>query len=308
MKFCFISPIGYKTPMLFDTLVPEFEKQGHTITPYIHDCEVVLVDLHSRIGDFDIDVTNYILSRRLPIVFFDFWDYGAMSKEVWIGDNNWEYLRNLEFKKQWARFVLWSLDLCKVMFFVRKMDETKKYNGNVHPIELCLYPDCDFPEVTKEELISRKNDVCFIGNTSPTRENTIRSLIQNGFVVDAELGKQKIPHDRWLARHRNAKFFLESCGGGYGSERPYQLITISPMLKTRNTQLINADFISKFDCLKIHENMNDTDIKNLKEYLRDGDMLHTIYKQGIMSMKRYFNFGYRANYILETLKSEKFIC
>lgn len=284
MKIYFISPIGMKTPMLFDTFIPTFESKGHTIVSDIKECSVVFIDLCSFLGKFETEEWSYTWKNKIPVVFFDATDYGAMSKEV--------------FKPS---FLEYFFSNCKIVYFMRKMDKTIKYPLWVFPYEIIQYPDHDFTPVSKEELFNRPYDICFIGNTSPTRENVCNGL-RCHFKCDFVLGQPRIEHEEWLNRHRNSKLFLVADGGGFNDERAYQLITISTLLKQDNNQLVLNDFEDVVDCIKVNEYPTRFDIEDLQLILSESHTLYSIYLNGIKKMKKYYNPEYRANYILNVLK------
>lgn len=299
MKIYFISPIGYVTPDLFSSFIPTFESKGHTIVNDVKDADVVFFDLHSRLGGYNWEVLNVVIEKEISVVFWDAWDYGGCQDETsqWFGFN---LVRGIE--GSWTNFFIYALEKCKVVYFMRKMDKTLDYPSWVYPYELCYYKDHDFEPVSKEELFNRPNDICFIGNTSPTRENVIKDL-KDHFKCDFSLGQERLPHEEWLNRHRQSKMFLEACGGGFGSERPYQLITIAPMLRVHSNHLIHEDFLDGEDCWEINEIPSEVNIESLK-FLLNSQVLYQIYLKGIERMKTYFNEEYRANYILSVLKQE----
>lgn len=298
MKIFFISPIGFKTPNLFDSFEKTFQDKGHSIVTDIKDADVIFFDMFSGLGTYDEYILDKALDKEVPIICFDATDFGAMSKEKWFLDDS--VYNDKSQDKKFVRAVIYNE--IAVVYFMRKMDKTKKYCPFVYPYELCYYKDHDFKPVSKEELFNRPNDICFIGNTSPTRENVINGL-KDYFKCDFSLGQERIPHEEWLNRHRQSKMFLEACGGGFGSERPYQLITIAPMLRVHSNHLIHEDFLDGEDCWEINEIPSEVNIESLK-FLLNSQVLYQIYLAGIERMKTYFNEEYRANYILSVLKQE----
>lgn len=291
MRIYFISPIGLKTPNLFDSFIPTFIQQGHSIVEDVKDSNCVFWDLFSWLGNFDIKYLCDVINNKIPVVFFDAVDYGAMSKEKW-----WYFNKA---KDAWHEII----NNCVTTCFMRKMDKTLDFPNWVQPYEVCYYKDHDFKPVSKEELFKRPFDICLIANTSPTRVNVVNGL-KDHFKCDFILGEERLSHEAWLNRHRLSKFFISADGGGFSDERAQQLFSISPMIKQINNQLVLNDFISGVDCIKIDEHPSREDILELSNILNNKDKLYSIYLKGIERMKTYFSEEFRANYILETLKKE----
>jgi hypothetical protein len=291
MIVMFVSPIGKKTPLLFDTFVDTFTKNGIFITDNINEADIVFYDHYSGLGEHDSNTIDCILERKMPVVIFDETDYGGMSK------NNWD-----------AGNVVFYENGNPIMYFMRKMSKEKSYPDWVKPYELIQYPSHDFPPTTKEELFSRDTDICWIGNTSPTRANLLTGLLKyKTFTIDCLFTKERIPHEEWLNRHRKAKLFISACGGGFSDERAYQLITIAPMLRNKSQQLKINDFEDMQDCIEINEIPTEQDVSKILSVLNDADLLYDIYMRGIERMRNFYNPIYRANYILETLKENNII-
>jgi hypothetical protein len=300
MRIKFISPIDVPpTPLLFDTMVETFIDNGHFIVDDIKEADCVMVDLHSGIGGYDKFELNIAVSNKMSFVFFDETDYGGCKDgtEEWFGFNRLDdngYCNNM--------FGLITLN-CPTVYFMRKVDKTKQFPSWVYPYELTQYPDHIFETVSEEELFNREYDIVWVGNESPTRRNTVDGLLKHGFnmkvVWTNETGK--IEHNEWLNLHRQGKMFLTSCGGGFGDERPYQLIYISSMLRTKNNQLIVHNFREGLDCLEVSEHPTYPEIKILKDVLNNKEILYEIYLNGITRMRKYFNPKFRAQYILDTL-------
>lgn len=300
MKIYFISPIGYITPDLYSSFVKTFEEQGHIIASDVKEADCVFFDIHTRHAPYDWDVLQIVLDKKIPVCVFDFWDYGAMAKDTWFGFN----LKNLQRNNDWSDFIMVAKERCKVIYFIRKMDKKLSFPQECYPIELIQYSDHVFQEVTKEELFRRPNDICFIGNISPTRLN-ITNALKDYFKCDFVLGQERIPHGQWLDRHRNSKLFLEACGGGFGSERPYQLIYLSTQLRIDNNQLIFNDWTDGINCIKVEE--HPTNVDYILEVLNDKDRLYEIYLNGISHMKKYFSAEARSLYVLQKMKENR-IC
>lgn len=286
LKAIYISPNGVTTPMLFDTFKETFEANGILETNDFNEADIAFIDLYSNVVPIDGIIIDILKLRGIPLVMFENTDFGAMSKEVF---NENDYL--------------WGNN--KTILFLRKYDKTKQYPSWVHPYELVLYDDCLFQTASLDELSKRPYDICWVGNMSPTRVNAMNGLLLSGkFNIDFHWTNvdKKLPHNEWLDKHRNAKLFLSACGGGFGDERPHQLMTISPMLRVSNNQLIVHNFRHGIDCIEISEHPTEQEINYLHQVLNDKFLLYDIYQNGMKRLKKYFNQNYRANYILEILK------
>lgn len=305
MNFFFISPIGVTTPSLYNTFEKPFSDNGHRIVNSVGEADVVFFDLHSRIHGYDLGLCSEVLRQRKPVVIFDATDYGAMSKEVWVGRDNWTGL--LQYNNQdWAKFLHGCVVLGLTMvYFMRKMNKTLQYPDFVHPLELIAYPDHEFEVTTKDELFERPYDICFIGNTSPTRANLVIGLLKyKTFTIDCEfISGERIPHNEWLNRHRQAKLFIECCGGGFGSERIFQLHYIAGQLRNKSNMLRLNDFTDEVNCLEVSEIPTDKEVEKLLLYLNNKDKLYDLYLNGISHIKQYFNAEQRAIYVLGVIKN-----
>lgn len=306
MRFYFISPIGATSPGLYETFNDTFVKEGHSIVSDIRVADIVFFDLHSGYLPYDLDLLRYVIDNGLPVVVFDAHDYHCNSTKHWYGGNDWSNLVPC-MDNMWARFLYEAKDKCKpLIYFMRKMQVDGNFGNNAYPYELCLYPDHDFAATTMEELSSRPNDICFIGCKSPHREKVINGLLSDGRLkVDYQFTEERIPHNEWLNRHRQAKFFLEADGGGLGSERPYQLIKIAPMLRQRNLQKIAHDWRDGKTCLKISTTdgtVLKADIDAIVNTIKDPEKLYEIYTEGIAHMGLYFTPEARSLYILNIIK------
>jgi hypothetical protein len=312
MKICCVSPVGYSSPGLFETFPAPFHSAGHEIIPEsrVEQADVVFFDLHSGFAPYDEETKRRILSNGKPVVIFDAFDFwGAPGRPpAWQTFNWWEGkdIQTL-WNQDWAIFVknAYAQNLVKV-HFVRKGQKSETYPRHVRPLNLCGYTDHNFPLTTKEELSSRYFDVCFIGASSPWRANFVCDLLADKRIkVDYFWPVHRIEHPEWLDRHRQAKMFIEADGGGFGSERPYQLMRIAPMLKQKNDQLIHEDWTHQVDCLEFGNTWGRLSMAALDELIctvNDPDKLYDIYLKGAQRLEQHHSHEARANYVLNTLK------
>ncbi len=296
MKIIFISPVGKTTPLLFDTFVKTFSDAGHTIVTDVNNADIAFFDYYSGLGAYNVSELNRATERRIKIVAFDETDYGGMSKENWfMNDKNTTSNHSQIFLKLAAYNDT-------LIYFMRKMDKTKSYPSYVFPYEKII--ECEFEPTTKEELSNREYDFFWIGNESPQRKATVEGLLRNGFkgYVHWTNERGKLPHKDWVNAHKKAKFFLESDGGGFGSERPHQLITVACLLKQENSQLLTHPFKQAVEYVGISENVTDLDASNLRLVLTDNNWLYSMYTKGIEHMKKYYTAEYRSKYLLDTIQ------
>lgn len=309
MKIKFISPIGLYTPDLFSSFIETFIQNGHTIVEDVTESDCCFFDLHTRTGKYNWTDLCYVIDKKLPVVVFDFWDYGGCEDEWsnWIGKDNWYEVRKYQPTHHWADFLYHVIENNnQLIFFVRKMEKNEDYKeAKVYPIELCMYKDCIFEPTSKIELFNRPYDIYFAGNISPARKKVYEALRYTDLKLDWHWTNEngKLPHDEWMSRARQSKMFLSADGGGLNDERAYQLIYCGVLLKQDNEQIVLHDFSGGVDCIKIPETPTEADIANIVMVLNDKDHLYSMYNKGIEKMRRYFNPNYRAQYILDTLKN-----
>ena len=296
-KFFTISPIGKQSPDLFQTMIPTFTEQGHSFVSSVEEADIVLIDLHTRVGEYDQSIISHALYEKKQIVSFDEWDHGGMSKDPYP-----YYTIQQKTFFDTARQIN-----TPVIQFVRKMDKTKKYLPNTFPYEKTIQNT--FPITTKEELCSRPYDFCFIGNTSPQRKSVVQGLLDGGLmgIVRWTNESGKISHEDWFNIHRSAKLFLSADGGGYSDERSYQLITVAGFLRQKNTHLQRFPFSDCINCLEVSEHPTSEEIEGIKSVLSDPDYLYEIYTEGVAFMKEHYSAEARANYILSVIKKEGII-
>jgi len=309
MNILFISPTGFSSPGLFEWM--HFESFGHHIVTDPNIADIAFFDSHSGFAPYDWNVLDIVLARKIPVVYFDAFDYWGCenTQSSWIGFNNWKPLaEKIAQRQEWAMFLNRSLNAGTLkVYFMRKMQASQPYPGFVYPLEYCQFPDHMFQPVTKDQLFTRPHDVCFIGASSPWRANLVCSLLQDKRLkVDCFWPFVRIPHDEWLNRHRQAKLFIEADGGGFGSERPYQLITIAPMLRQRNDEKMANPWTGNVNCVEVGNiwgEVTNSEIENIISITRDPDRLYEIYINGIQHMNINYSKTARTTYILNVIKS-----
>ncbi|MES2382381.1 MAG: hypothetical protein V4538_15145 [Bacteroidota bacterium] len=300
MNIYLLSPINKSTKELFPTFIKTFEEQGHTFTSGVYDSTVCFMDLFSGLGEYNQSVLNEIVERKIPIVYFDAFDYGGCKDgtEEWFGFDAMKYKGTA-----WCDFFWRTIAYCKVVYFMRKKDKTKDYPKWVYSYELTMYEDHIFEPVTADELFNRPYDIFFAGNESPARRSVYEGLKDTGLKLDWYWSNEggKLPHDEWVNRARQSKLFAACDGGGYNCERIYQLIYTGVLLKQRNNQFVLRDFTHGFSCLKVSEIPLSHEIDFIQKILSNKERLHNIYTLGIKNIEKYYNPQFRASYILQVL-------
>jgi hypothetical protein len=312
-KFYTISPTGYSTPLLFETFDRTFRANGYSFTRDINEANIVLFDFHSGLFDYDWGIIGEVVKRRLPVVCFDQFDYWTHNGQANEPVDSWI---NLPSEKHWARAAkLFLQEDLLVKWFVRKMFPLMAGDSLYSPYEVIQYPDHVFKEPTSEELSSGLFDICFIGNKATPRDNVCAELAKH-FKCDFILGERRLEHNDWLNRHRQSKLFLEcggggiGLGGGWGSERLFQLMFIAPCLLVKTEQIRETPFIDMEDCIEIANGVGELqpgDIDKIKYALNYPSVLYSIYKKGMEKMRTNYSAEYRANMILSVLKESNLL-
>jgi len=310
-KIFAISPVGLSTPMLFETFEKTFQEQGHSFVDSIEYADIIFFDFHSGLFGYDWNLINRVLELRLPVITFDAFDH--FTGEGYESTFAQRLERDIDVQWNLAYRFFYVNDLVKVCF-MRKMSKTVKFPSNSYPLELIQYTDHDFLLTDKVELFSRPIDICFIGNKATPRNNICEGLSKH-FKCDFVLGEERLEHNEWLNRHRRSNLFIEcggggESGGGFRSERTYQLITISPRLACYDEQLVENDFVDMEDTIIVGDalgRLKDGDVEKIKSVINDKDKLYDMYLKGVDRIHKYFNAEYRANYVLDVLKKNNVI-
>lgn len=286
-----------------------FAEKGHEFCLNPADADVIFYDLWNVGGRYIKRDVEQILFWQKPVVGFDFKDqWGSPEhRPNWWGWDDFAPLREKSSQDHaWATHLLQFLEagIIRIMF-MRKMCQSWVYPSWVAPIECAIWPEHDFDPCTKDALCKRTHDVCFIGNATPWRANAACDLAAGGINGDFFFQLHRIEHEKWLGRHAHAKMFLEADGGGFGSERPYQLATLAPMLKIKNDQKMAHPWKNGENCIEIGGtwgNVMPYECRELKRSLMDLDWLHQIYLNGVQHLHDHYSTEARANYVLQQMK------
>lgn len=308
MKIFVLEPTGQKSYQLFDTMVETLMSQGHTFIEKAVDADVIFYDLWNVGGIYCKRDVDTILFWQKPVVCFDFKDqWGSpLHRPNWWGFDDNKILGEMSAKDQrWAVHLKQFLEAGLVkLCLMRKMAKSWEYPEWVRPIEVAMWPDHDFEPVSKDELMWRPNEVGFIGNATPWRANAATSLLSRVKSSDFFFPFHRLPHEEWLKRHRECRMFMEADGGGFGSERPMQLITIAPMLKIRNDQRMAHPWVDNVNCIEVGRMYGEVTLEEAEwvhKKCYDGEFLHQIYLNGIQHAHDYYTPEARSRYVLEQM-------
>lgn len=277
-------------------LFPAFEKtwvdNGCTIVSKIQDCDIVFFDLHTRISDYKQDDIDYITKLNIPIVTFDEWDRGNMSKDEWpnpLTEQQKQIFNHIENTN------------IKAVHFCRLLDKTNLPNIKVYPYEKPIsYQE---PICTSDELFSRPYDIVYIANTAPSREAIANAIQQDGRLKCLTIiGGEKIPFNEFVNMHRQGKLFISSAAGGYTDERMQCLFSIAGMIKQSTNQLLLNEFTNGINCLKISDQPTEDELNFITKVVNNKERLYEIYKYGYDFIREFYTEEYFANYILKTIK------
>ena len=295
MKFYLFSPESVPmNQVLFPTFIKTFEEKGHSFVNSIQDANIILLDLHTRIAEYNQSDITYLLKCDKPIVTWDEYDKGGMSNLDWphpLTEQQLQIFNHIENNN------------VKSVHFCRLLNKTKQYPTNLYPYEKpILYED---PLCSADELFNREFDIVWIANTAPQREKLAKALREDGRLrCNIILGAEKIPHHNWIAEHRKGKFFISCSAGGYSNECVQGLFSISAQLRERNDQLLLHDFDHKNNCFKITSTPTQKELDDLVEIVNDKEKLYDIYKNGHGFVKTNYSEEAWANYYLSILHQE----
>lgn len=292
-KFYIISPDNVPlNQCLFPAFKSTFEKRGHSFVGSVAECDVVLFDLHSRIGDYaDNDIYDLINSDKF-VVTFDEWDRGNMSPDQWPHPLT---------AQQYAVFSHISENNISVVNFCRLLDKTKEYPPYTYPYEKSIaYEE---PILTADELFNRPYDVCFIANSAPSRQAIADAFIADGRMkCIISLGANKLPFDDFVREHKRAKCFVSSAAGGFTDERMQCLFSVAAPIKQINEQLLLHPYVAGENCLGISTPPTKEELDVIYETVNDKQKLYNIYSRSHFHMKSYYTPEYIAGDIVSKIE------
>lgn len=321
-----IEPERCRSADQFGGIENEFRNQGHTIltADYSDQLDLLLFDSEfwwptpglPETSPYDQRVITSVLSRRVPVAWFDAYDRGP-SVEPW----RWEHSLDYEVgstpssaQAHWYQFARSLIDANHpVLFFMRKMDHGRQYPPWVRPLEYPLL--VDYPTESKEEYLARPFDVCGIANMSFPRTLSFVGLLRasnpafpgSKINADCEIRPcyRRIPVRDFIMRHKAARFFVEA-DASLGSERPMILGTVAAMLRIispHKIPVVREDLIHQV-VIGDHDGwIRDEDINKLRRVLDDGDLCYSIYVQGADFMRRHYSLEARSQYVVNEISN-----
>jgi len=318
-----VHPCGYEErshshhPDLFKALAPYLKQRGHAMIEDINKADAILFDSNvwdvgadgrsGKYSPYDESILSTVIQKRIPIVFFDNFDYCGTPTYAcpWSGKNDWADMLKIP-DQQWARFMYQASrpENCRILYFMRKMQaEGQQYPDWVLPLE---YPLFDYYQmVTKEELSSRPYDVCLLANLSTQRFNAVNDLYADGRLkVDAAMMPVRITHEAWVDRHRRAKLFVE-VDSTMGSERPQRLMTVAAMLRVRSDHRLpfpRQDMVHQVTVGTYDGHISKEDVDKILSVVNNPDLLYAIYTQGAEHMIKHYSLDARCNYVIDKME------
>lgn len=291
MRFYLLSPKCPQNPHLFPLWVNEWERNGIIINKEIYYADVLLVDLHTRIFDYDERELEWLLNSRVPIITFDEYDKGGLS------NLDWPHPLTYQQKQIFDHIERHNI---KSVHFCRLLNKSNKYPPNLFPYEKpILYQT---KQLSSEDLFNRQYDVVGIMNTAPQREAIKKALEEDGRLkCNIILGADKIPLQDWINEHKRGKFFISASGGGYSSEKPQHLFSVAAMLQENTDQLLLHEPIHLMNCIKISSPPTKADIDNIVDIVNNKEALYQIYEINYNFMTAFYSAEYIANFILQKI-------
>lgn len=292
IKFYLISPLVPPNPHLFPLWVDTWRQNGVEIVDNVFDCDVALIDLHTRIAEYEDAVIADLIYSKKPIISFDEFDKGGLSVLQWPHPLT---------AQQEAIFYHTQSSGIKSVHFCRLLDKNKPLPDNLYPYEKPYFHDEGL--LTADQLFNRPYDIVWIANTAPQREN-LKKVLKSVWTARCKiiLGEEKIPLQAWIDAHKEGKMFVSWSAGGYGDEKIQHLFSVAAIIKENNNQLFLHDFTHLENCIRPNPNPTLQDIATIFSITNDKERLYEIYKNGYEFVKKYYSKEYIAKDILEKIK------
>lgn len=292
MRFYLLSPQCPPNPHLFPMFIDTWKSEGIEIRDRIEDCDVVLMDLHSRLFDYKQEDVDWVVNNSVYIATFDEWDRGGLSNEIY------------PIPLTWQQQNIWTSihgNNPTPIHFCRLLDKTDHHVSNLYPYEKpILYEE---PLLSPEQLFDRPYDIVWIANTAPQRE-MLKEVLENDGRLKTKiiLGAEKIPLQEWINAHKQGKMFVKWGGGGYGCEKAQHLFSVAAMIKEDNDQLLLHDWTHTVNCIKINPIPTAENLQILVDVVNNKEKLYKLYENNYYFMREFYSAGYIAKDILNKIK------
>jgi len=295
MKIYLLSPSGVPmNPVLFPTFKKTFIDNGHSFVDRIEDCDVVFMDLHTRVADYNQSDVDWVLNNDIKLVTFDEWDRGNMSND--------KYPKPLTSQQ----VSIMAKRMGNGVHFCRLLDKTERRPPNIHPYEKPI--SYEEPLLTADELFNREYDVVFIANQSPSRDRIAEALRIDGRLnCFISIGAEKLPFEEFVRIHKLGKLFVSSGAGGFTDERKQCLFSVAGLIQEEHNQLLARPFTNLVNCIKISNPPTKEELDTIVEIVNNKEKLYEIYKNNYIFMKRYYSKEYLSQYILDKINKEVII-
>jgi hypothetical protein len=293
MKVYFLNPQGVMpNPHLFPLWEPTWRSLGWEFQEDIRAADLILFDLHSRLGTYNQDDIDWIVNNPTNLVSFDEWDRGNMSTDIW--PNPLTEQQKQVFNEIYKGSI-------RDIHFCRLLDKTKSRRHNIFPYEKpILYQE---PMLSADDLFNREFDVVFIANSAPSREAIATALREDGRLsYYISLGAPKIEFTDFVNKHRNGKMFISSAAGGFTDERCQHLFSVAAIIRQRNDQVLLHDFTHFDNCVRIDSPPTKEQIDMILSVVNNKEELYEIYKAGYEFMTTHYSPQAIATNIYETVR------
>jgi len=310
MRIALIPPHSFRPPPLY---YPALQLVADSSIDQA-DIAIVIVEDESR-WSLDEVAFRIIKERRTPVVFVDPHDYNfyqhteeSILAESWFGAVNSETVHGLRRVRQfyhevrdlgldWLVFKLWS------------------YQGLQHdkivPLAPCVCAPV-FSEETYDQYNARPYDVMFVGNSCPQREAACKAFQDSGLNVWFELYRQGPSFNRrlysqpdWFNLHAKSRCFLETGAGAQGSARPFELGTLSLMVRQQDSVSWPYDWDKNSSFIEIGEALKPLtkdQVQSIIPILNDREGCYQRYLNGRRDALQ-FTPEKTAEYILQNIQS-----
>lgn len=328
MKVILLHPLGYEDrprghePDHMAHLVFTMIARGHMMYSENEIADADILIFNSGIWNTDYGTSRYnievlanVIERHLPVVWLDDFDHAGDDKSQgrWPGSDDWRDM--LDYIKQGPRAHDWAMfgraisrpGANRILYFMRKMQIHQDYPDYVFPLEYPIFED--YTLASKEAFCSRAFDVCGLANFSGPRAQSMIGLYRladRRLNLDLEIipHYRRLDHPIWIARHSNAKFFLEA-DASLGSERPLRLMTVAAMLRVKSDHRLpfpREDMVHMVEIGDYDGHITKADVDKLVSVLDDPDLLYSIYVAGAEHMRTHYSLEARSNYAVDKIE------